>query len=150
MAQPCTQPLTLPLAISSLPPSSYWASLLCLQVSYWSVHKAISSAFFNVLEPSLTWITLFPAHSPPFSSLIGSNHSPHTDTSVFQEGDQKRRTGFFIVSPKSQFQSTSKWSISLMIYDILTYIGLLREKKKKTTEVIKNQSRNKHCYSNSL
>lgn len=55
----------------------------------------------SVLRSSLcwdqtsTWLTFLPVHSPLFSSLISSNHSPHTDTFVFQKDDQKGRTQIF-------------------------------------------------------
>lgn len=45
---------------------------------------------------------------------------------------KEEEPGFFIVSSKSQFRSTYKWSISLVIYDTLTYLGVLREKKHRS------------------
>lgn len=129
---PIITSLALLLAISSLPPSSHPVSWLCHEVSYRSVHKAISSAIFDVLEPALTWLTLLLIHSPSFSDLIASNHSPHIDEFVFQQVDQKKKNLFFFFSSfKSQFQSTSKWLISLAIYDTVTYLGLIREREKK-------------------
>lgn len=82
----------LPLAFTSLPPSSNQTSLLCLKLSYPSVHQALSSAFFAMLGPSLNMAYSFVSS---LSSILKSNCfnlHPHTDTSVFQEDDQRRRT----------------------------------------------------------
>lgn len=111
------------LPLSALP----WGIILC-------THQVLSSAFFSVVRstPKSGYPLTF--HSP---GSVPHAQSPYWHICVSGKWS-KKNLGFFLVSPKSQFPSTSKWSISPVIYDTLTCLGLLREKEK--TGVIKESA----------
>ena len=97
--QPYTHPpcLALPQAVSSRLPPRPWP--LC---SAWRWHLGLCprDAFFSLHCARTTpiWLRIWPAHSPPFSSPVASNHSLQADASGLRESNQTRRTqlGFFL------------------------------------------------------
>lgn len=149
--------LTLPVTISSPPTFQHWASLCsvsrcCISLCPW-LSVLLSSMYWSQLS---LWLALSPAHLHSHPNCFNPP-SPYWHILILGKRITKEPRLvfvcfclFFQFCSKSPFQSTSKWSVSLVVHpcDVLAYLGLLREEK--SAGVVKNQQLHKQGYGPSL